>query len=878
MRRRFEGIGLGMALAAILATASDASAEEKVKKESVGFTRAYEILGELPMMHEGRIKPIDTVAREEIKSIYTRETIKLTSMDGKTVTSWAPVAAFFDWSVRPKFWDAQAFLSVEYLPLKRFLMADEIRTMIEVVSGKAATSEPDRARLKALAALPEIDGKSLRSAVVESKLAEDDAKKLLALASKLGEETKWLSPEDLEGAQVTVDGKQMPFVQYLDDLTTRGQRAGGMRAGKPKLTDIEQKAFDVGMMLARYRAIRDKETFTAVPLLVTPHPAGRATLNYSAEAYKKAEEQGPRSLAPLELEAANTLHKYLNDIPSKDRAMPGTDPAFDAKYTQWLKEKSAWVPLGVIREVPVEELAKAGFPASKVEAFRVALKAMEDEEKANPGQAGIQPAMTLIEASRDLGRSINAEIYPTPGEMSLEVHFNELAPFFKAPIAYGLALLAFIMSLIVGNFGVSMKMEGFFGKLARGLYLAGIAGFGLGIGLEAYGFFLRIKISGWAPVTNMYETVIWVGMISAILGLVLEAIYRKTYAALAGTGIAMVCTALAATVPMLDPDIPQLPPVLRSNYWLTIHVLTIVSSYAAFALAMGLGVAATSLYLTATYKRRASLFEMASPLLPGLPLLALGFFGGTAWADRLSSPVFLERFGLYAMVAVGSVGFVMIVTALFAVIGELINRAIFRDEVDLDEAALAGSTSESESLTPAASAGGVAVLTRAEPQVATATRPKADARARAMQSTAAMIKPITNFIYRSMQVGILLVAAGTFLGGWWADVSWGRFWGWDPKEVWALITLLVYLIPLHGRFAGWVNTFWLVMASVICFLSVLMAWYGVNFVLGVGLHSYGFTEGGSQGTVGAATLVLLAFAGGAFWRRRVSSRVPSLTL
>ena len=94
---------------------------------------------------------------------------------------------------------------------------------------------------------------------------------------------------------------------------------------------------------------------------------------------------------------------------------------------------------------------------------------------------------------------------------------------------------------------------------------------------------------------------------------------------------------------------------------------------------------------------------------------------------------------------------------------------------------------------------------------------------------------------------MLLIAAGTILGGVWADYSWGRFWGWDPKEVWALITLLVYLIPLHGRFAGWVSTFGLVAASVVCFLSVIMAWYGVNFVLGVGLHSYGFVEGGSQG-------------------------------
>ena len=78
-------------------------------------------------MHEGRVKPLDTVAREEIKQIYTRETIKLTSEDGKTVTSWAPVAAFFDWSVRPKFWDQQPIIAVEYLPLKRFILADEIK-------------------------------------------------------------------------------------------------------------------------------------------------------------------------------------------------------------------------------------------------------------------------------------------------------------------------------------------------------------------------------------------------------------------------------------------------------------------------------------------------------------------------------------------------------------------------------------------------------------------------------------------------------------------------------------------------------------------------------------------------------------------------------
>jgi len=59
-----------------------------------------------------------------------------------------------------------------------------------------------------------------------------------------------------------------------------------------------------------------------------------------------------------------------------------------------------------------------------------------------------------------------------------------------------------------------------------------------------------------------------------------------------------------------------------------------------------------------------------------------------------------------------------------------------------------------------------------------------------------------NYLYRALQVGVLLLATGTILGGVWANYSWGRFWDWDPKETWALIALLGYLIVLHGRIAG----------------------------------------------------------------------------
>lgn len=101
-------------------------------------------------------------------------------------------------------------------------------------------------------------------------------------------------------------------------------------------------------------------------------------------------------------------------------------------------------------------------------------------------------------------------------------------------------------------------------------------------------------------------------------------------------------------------------------------------------------------------------------------------------------------------------------------------------------------------------------------------------------------------IYRCIQIGVVLLAAGIILGGIWADYSWGRFWGWDPKETWALIALLGYIAILHGRLVGWIGNFGMAAGSILSFALVIMAWYGVNFVLGAGLHSYGFGAGGVE--------------------------------
>ncbi len=122
-------------------------------------------------------------------------------------------------------------------------------------------------------------------------------------------------------------------------------------------------------------------------------------------------------------------------------------------------------------------------------------------------------------------------------------------------------------------------------------------------------------------------------------------------------------------------------------------------------------------------------------------------------------------------------------------------------------------------------------------------------------------------IYRSIQIGAVLLAAGIILGGIWADYSWGRFWGWDPKETWALIAFLGYVALLHARLTGLVRSFGTAAGAIVAFSLVIMAWYGVNFVLGAGLHSYGFGAGGVE-YVSAFVMVHLLYVAFAMAVRR----------
>ena len=101
-----------------------------------------------------------------------------------------------------------------------------------------------------------------------------------------------------------------------------------------------------------------------------------------------------------------------------------------------------------------------------------------------------------------------------------------------------------------------------------------------------------------------------------------------------------------------------------------------------------------------------------------------------------------------------------------------------------------------------------------------------------------IINSITIINEMSMILGLLLLCVGNFLGGVWANESWGRYWGWDAKETWALVSIGIYAIILHLRFVCKENLQYIFSsASVIGFFSILMTYYGVNYYLS-GLHSY----------------------------------------
>tara|TARA_R110002096_G_scaffold159011_2_gene324574 strand:+ start:5474 stop:7837 length:2364 start_codon:yes stop_codon:yes gene_type:complete len=255
----------------------------------------------------------------------------------------------------------------------------------------------------------------------------------------------------------------------------------------------------------------------------------------------------------------------------------------------------------------------------------------------------------------------------------------------------------------------------------------------IGAGLMILMIILRMLIQNRPPITNLFDTFLFIGGLGFFLGLAIENITRKRIAISAGVMLAMVCVLLLGPFREINTSetMSPLEAVLDTNFWLWIHVTTINVGYCS---------------------------------------------------------------GLLAALA-----------AHFYIIGQAFN-------------------------------------------VDTGNRDQ--------------YRSLTRIVYGIACFSLFFSLVGTVLGGIWANYSWGRFWGWDPKENGALMIVLWTLVILHARLGGYIRDLGINVCSIILGMIITFSWFGTN-ALGVGLHSYGFAQGivNALVTFWAIELVILGLAG-----------------
>ncbi len=960
MRRISIVFSLLIALTSGVAFAEEPAA--KTSKSSVAVHKNFDWSQwqRLPILDDGRIKPIDTLAIDTVTLVTARS--KWT--DPETGIKYQAPELLYLWITAPDEWMNKPVIRCEFRPLREILNdKDDGKAAAGDAKAKDADSEADTAKSQrkpipregAYVALSDIldwdTSKNAGRPVFRSKELE----KRIGELDKAHKQSR--SPETVGDtpADKKLNGKVAELFRHMQAfLAAREARNIFIVPGlDPRVLTRQTNPDDkvpawvsLGALL-RLDKWREEVDPTVSALMAEGH-------------MQLVEALAMRGAYPVEFlpqlgQAMRLKSQLQTDLEAIAPSLRATREAYDAGDTAKFAAAMQTFARKIRRLANAMEHTRPQMTPPKPKAFSYGDGQLD---------AGIWGRYEPLELNE---RQMSFSAYPEIGSTETEITYNKFQPFRSAWIFFLVAMLIVLVSFMV--------------KIPRTVYSIGLLAALGAILYSGWGFALRIIVAGRPPVTNMYETVIWVSFVVAALGFwfsllpvvwpglgwswrltgvplrlrrnaegtvngieidslgpedrskllagvhlpvqivttalrlagftwmvwfltesdtsyavsslappmyddgslifggrmmtwsiglatvvigswyfprailtllgglitfvpeirrekvdtVWERMLGRRFFVLPALGVACFGMMLAWYVGVRSPDIlnprvGSITAVLRDNYWLTIHVLTIVSSYGAGALAWGLGNLAMLYYLFGKYRPES---RMASSVTDK----ATETGSNQLAADPANEPDAGPKFDLDAAY----------------------KKPKEKGDGVTDRLKRAG-----QGLKP----GQIAETLKAGLRdFGSGDAHLEESKVRPPKETATL----ATFGYKGMQVAVLLLAAGTILGGLWADVSWGRFWDWDPKEVWALISLLVYLVVLHGRFAGWVGTFGTNVGSVLCFSAILMSWYGVNFVLPqihgwlngtgqsseVGLHSYATGAGGLEYVVGAVALNLL---------------------
>jgi ABC-type transport system involved in cytochrome c biogenesis permease subunit len=626
--------------------------------------------GRLPVLLNGRIKPIDTVARTTLLTLQGRQRVSNPERAEPYVSS--PTAWLLDVIYRPERADTYTTFKIDNLELLSLIGKSSDTLKIEYDSGAKQV-------MSLLGFLPghhsrfsyndlsphfdEIERQAKLAGSTEAKQRTPFQRAILTLRSNLA------TYQQLKYSFVAADSPDFfgEVIRFQENIAKSVEAAANQQAGKP----------------------------------------------YDAEALKKALESVNR------YEALSDF-TYVRPIPSHDPAKP----------SEWLSIGRALLESYSRGDVPYEVMTYAALG-----------KSWRDNQPDRFNE-GIRLYRSTLEktATRFLGKT------------DIEARFNAAEPFYKSIYLYILALFIAVASWLFWP-----------GTLGRTAFLL----ITLAFVATTIGFIVRMWIGGYAPVTNLYSSALFVGWVAGGLCLIVEAIFKNAIGSAAAGMIGFGTLLIAHHLSLSGDTLEMMRAVLDSNFWLATHVITVTAGYGATFLAGFLAI----IYIV---------LGLLTPLL-SRPM-------GRKTAAAIS----------VAAIAAGGVG------------GALATAAAIKTSQGREENAAT---------------------------------------------------TLTRMVYGIVCFATLFSFVGTILGGIWADQSWGRFWGWDPKENGALIIVIWNAIILHARWGGLVKQRGLMALAVFGNVVTGWSWFGTN-LLEVGLHSYGFTESGAKtlAIFVIAQLVIIALA------------------